>query len=127
MRLGNLLRDSEPDKEGKNDGAGREVDVETLETLASSECEWRKGRYLHHRHVAYSVIAPPMSGPAAAPRLPKAIMIPSIPGRCCGETQEFIMVKPPFIIPAAPKPATALPKISMMELCAAPPVSYTHL
>lgn len=89
------------------------------------------------------MIAPPMRGPVAEPRFPTgpvsvlpqkefanyshAMKYPSILGRRSGAIEAWIIVKPPFMRPAPPIPATNRPTISIAEDCAAPQIAEPTL
>lgn len=74
----------------------------------------------HQRQVAYSVNAPPMSGPQAIPIWPSDTFRPKICGNLCEGIITDRMVKMPFMRPEAPKPAMARPTISIDDDCAVP-------
>lgn len=76
--------------------------------------------YLHQRHVACSVSAPPMIGPRDIPACDTPMTTPYIIGRFSNGEAEATIVNPVVNSPDAPMPPTARPTMSMVEDWAEP-------
>ena len=64
-----------------------------------------------------------MIGPRIVPIWAKPIIIPKYFGRLCSGIEPDRMVRPPFISPEDPIPATARPMMSIVEDLATPQMS----
>ena len=68
----------------------------------------------HQRHEACSVKAPPISGAMTCPAPAIEMSIPISVGRFAGDAATATMVSAPLMIPEAPIPATARPRMSIL-------------
>lgn len=75
---------------------------------------------VHHRQVVNWVRAPPTRGPAMRPSWQNPIMMPTRTGRFSSGVAMAMMVRPPFMMPEDPMPATARPMMSMLDEAARP-------